>query len=327
MLPLARYRARFVAADSVSLSPFPGPVWRGAFGNALKQVVCVTRLRECPPCLLYRSCPYSYVFETPPPLNAEKMRKYPAAPHPFALEVEAAEQLIPPGEKCELGFTLFGRGNQYLPYVVYALERVAERGLGPGKGKLQLVSVLQEQRTGCGQWDAIYAPEAALDPFPPASPVVPELPATLRFRLQTPLRLKGDGTPLGVQAFAFGPFFSNLLRRVSMLTYFHTDTPLDTDFAALTRSARGVVIREARLAWSEQHRHSSRQGREIPLGGLVGEFTVEGRDAKTFWPILWLGQYTHAGAAAVMGLGAYRIEPASLRAQPVSPSPCETIVQ
>ena len=87
VLPLARYRLRFKPSGEGRLPAYAGSAWRGALGHALKKVVCVTDLNACPPCLLYRCCPYPYIFETPPPLAAQKMRKYTAAPHPFLLEL------------------------------------------------------------------------------------------------------------------------------------------------------------------------------------------------------------------------------------------------
>jgi hypothetical protein len=53
----------------IVMNPLPdysGAAWRGVFGHALKQLVCVTRERNCLDCLLYRSCVYPYIFEAPP---------------------------------------------------------------------------------------------------------------------------------------------------------------------------------------------------------------------------------------------------------------------
>src|SRR6266404_2977301 len=91
-LPFARYRLRFKPRGKVQLPEYTGSAWRGALGHALKKAVCVTHLNACPPCLLYRSCPYPYIFETPPPPGADKMRNYTAAPHPFLLEPQEAPE-------------------------------------------------------------------------------------------------------------------------------------------------------------------------------------------------------------------------------------------
>jgi hypothetical protein len=61
-LPVARYRLTFRAVDDLRLPAYAGSAWRGAFGHALKRLVCVTREPACPPCLLYRSCAYPYVI-------------------------------------------------------------------------------------------------------------------------------------------------------------------------------------------------------------------------------------------------------------------------
>lgn len=70
-------------------------MFRGAFGRALQHVVCVTRTLDCPPCALKDRCLYPYVFETPPPPDAQIMRKYPAAPHPFVLTPPPADERSP----------------------------------------------------------------------------------------------------------------------------------------------------------------------------------------------------------------------------------------
>ena len=109
------------------------------------------------------------------------------------------------------------------------------------------------------------------------------------------------------QEFRFADLFSSLLRRISMLTYFHTDTPLETDFAGLTAEARDVALSDARLSWLDWTRYSSRQDTTMQMGGLVGELTVDLSDHPHLWPYLRLGQWTHAGKGTSMGLGRYRL--------------------
>lgn len=312
-LPVGRYRARLRAVDTVRLPAYSGSAWRGAFGHALKRLVCVTRLDECKGCLLYRSCPYSYVFETPPPLAADRMRTYPAAPHPFVLDLLEHPEIVEAGECYRLGFTLFGRGNAQLAYFVAALERAARAGIGPGRGRLALDAVEQEREPGSGRWHDIYLPGAPLDPLAPACPE-PGAPPTagVRVVLETPLRLKAESEPARPSAFRFGTFYSHLLRRVSMLAYFHTGEALEMDFAAAVREARAVPLAGAKLAWHDMQRHSARQNRQVPLGGLTGSFELAPQELAPFWLMLWLGRFTHVGAATSMGLGAYRLEPAGL---------------
>lgn len=74
VLPFSVFRFNFSTDQPIKLPQYPGSAWRGAFGHALKKTVCIVRNTPCGDCLLKSSCAYSYLFETPPPANTEKMR-------------------------------------------------------------------------------------------------------------------------------------------------------------------------------------------------------------------------------------------------------------
>lgn len=305
-LPLARYRLHFETADPVRFPDYAGSAWRGIFGRTLKRLVCVTREPVCADCLLYRSCVYPYIFETPPDPEVGKLRKYTAAPHPFVLAPgPEASGVLSAGAVSTLDITLFGHGNRYLPYVVHALDQAGRQGIGKQRGRLVLQRIEQHHQES---WQAIYAESGRLAPLPPAAPAIPPCPERLTLVLETPLRLKVDGRLSTPERFSFGTLFSNLLRRISLLTAFHTDTPLETDFAGLTRAARAVEVTDAALRWQDWTRYSTRQDTLLQMGGLLGRIILSGAELEPFWPYLWLGQWTHAGKGTSMGLGRYRIE-------------------
>lgn len=308
-LPVARHRLHLQADTAVHLPDYAGSMWRGALGHALKRTVCVTGARHCPDCLLYRSCVYPYVFETPPPENAAKLRKYPAAPHPFVIEPWPDCRELAAGEAFGVDLVLIGRGHAQLAYFIEALRRAGEHGVGKGaargEGRYTLASLAQETAAG---WQTIYAPGSRLEPLPTGTPDVPPLPAgAVRVELPTPLRLKVGDDLVTPDRLRFRDFFSHLLRRVSLLSYFHTDTPLDADFRALVQAAEAVSLTDIDLRWQDWTRYSSRQDALLQMGGLVGGFTLPGAALAPFWPYLWLGQWTHLGKGAVMGLGRYRL--------------------
>jgi len=308
-LPLARYRLTFATLDPVRLPDYAGSAWRGVFGHALKRLVCVTREPRCPQCLLYRSCVYPYLFETPPDPGAGKLRKYTAAPHPFVLSPDPASRgNLPPASLVQVGITLFGHGNRHLPYIIHALEQAGNRGIQRARLSLQRVEQADSQAV---QWSIIYVPGGPLTPAAPSMPIVPACPGRVTLRLETPLRLRVADHYLTPEGFRFGALFGNLLRRVSLLTTFHTDRPLETDFAALTRAARAIEAAQVELRWHDWTRYSSRQDTLLKMGGLLGRVTLAGADLEPFWPYLWLGQWTHAGKGTSMGLGKYRIESSS----------------
>lgn len=318
-LPLARYRLRFQARSAVDLPRFAGSTWRGILGHALKKAVCVTHEPQCGRCLLLHACAHAYVFETPPPPRSDKMRKYTAAPHPFVLTPEPEARVLQSGDTYTLGLTLIGHGNRQLPYLIHALSQGARSGVGKSRGVLELLQVEQETTPGETSWNTIHEPGSPLQALPVNSPAIPPSPtAPVRMMLNTPLRLKRDGKPVGPDALTFADLFSNLLRRVSMLSYFHTDTPLETDFAHLTEQARAWRNSlQVQLEWQHWRRYSSRQKAHVGMDGLMGEVILLPEGLTRFWPYLWLGQFVHAGAGTTMGQGHYTL--ASLPPSPSTP--------
>lgn len=311
LIPLKIYRFHYNSTLPIRLPDYPGSAWRGALGHALKHTVCVVRNTPCNQCLLKNACAYSYIFETPPPADTEKMRKYPAAPHPFVLRVPKHSSRETP---YHIDLTLFGHGQRFFPYLIHALQTAGKEGIA---GQRQVFELTQIDDVDCqGNVLCIYQ-DGELQPQQPAiSPPVPDMPARIELSFHTPLRIKHDQKNLTADNFNFGALFSTLLRRISMISYFHTDTPLDTDFAGLTAKARTVEFHEPQLHWYDWTRYSSRQQTEMNMGGLLGSIDLNMQGLEEFWPYLWLGQWTHVGKGTSMGMGAYTINPTSLPTRP-----------
>lgn len=305
-LGAARYRLTLRAATPIRLPGYAGSAWRGVLGHALKRTVCVTREPRCDACLLYRSCVYPYVFETPPPADTAKLRKYPAAPHPFVVEPWPDCRNVAVGDAFGLDLVLIGRGRAQLPYFIEALRRAGASGIGAGAGRYAVEAVAQES---ADDWVEIYRPGAPLQPPTDIRAGLPPVPAagSLRIELLTPLRLKIDNALATAERLRFRDFFAHLLRRVSLLSYFHTDTPLETDFRGLVQAAQAIDWQAIDLRWQDWTRYSSRQDALLHMGGLAGTLRLPTAGMEPFWPYLWLGQWTHVGKAAVMGLGRYQL--------------------
>jgi len=306
-LPISLFQFKFRFEGNSQLPAYAGSAWRGAFGSALKQTVCVVKDTPCQHCMLKDSCAYPYIFETPPPPHSEKMCKYTAAPHPFVIKARLEKQHN--SNEYQLGIILFGRSYRYLPYIIHAFDKAGKHGLGGKRQRFQLEQVNQLQAGQAPQ--LIYQDGKLLQAALSETIAIPDCPSELTIRLDTPLRIKQDGQNCNEQRLTFAAFFGSLLRRQSMLTYFHTDQPLETDFAGLMAEARAVDISGRQLGWHDWTRYSSRQQTQMNMGGLLGSFSLSG-DLQHFWPYLWLGQWTHTGKGTSMGLGAYTITAASL---------------
>ncbi len=289
VLTVGRYRLALAARSAGRLSDWTGSAWRGAFGRALKQAVCLTDMKHCPPCPLFDRCIHARIFETAPPAGQAKMRKYTTAPRPYVLLPDKGGA-VEKGDRIDIEVRLFGEANQHHELVLGALERAAWKGLGKSDISLEpLKRSDPEIRT------LNTAPGKDL---PPAK-------GDLELRLLTPLRLRIQDRYVGPDELNFGDFFSVLLRRLSMLCTFHEQQPFAADFRSLVTEARAIAWQDASLRLVPLKRFSSRQKTAIDMSGLVGRLSLSAASAARFRPWLWLGQYTLLGRGCVMGLGHY----------------------
>lgn len=304
-LPVGRYRLEFRAAGPYQIRGYRGSAWRGLLGHALKKLVCIAHDIRCEDCMIYRSCVYPYVFETRKERGGAPGSVAEAAPHPYVLAVEAAwQRRIVEGETVEV--TLIGEGNRAAVYVLYALREGAARGIGAERVELRLEGIEQQEQAG-GRWRRALLEGGLLDLREAETPTAPAMPAVARARLVTPLRIRRESDLVAPERLGLDEFVAAVLRRLALLTRFHTPAMWRMDHAGLRALAAGARVLEKRLYWQDWARYSNRQGRKVPMGGVMGEFVVEMRGLEGLWPLLWVGQWVHVGKGAVMGLGRYEV--------------------
>jgi len=325
-LELSRMRLLLVPEGGHQGQVLPtAPAWRGAFGTALRHAACLTGAPSCEGCTARWQCHYAYLFETPPPPLTTRMRRYPAAPHPFVLWTESAPQDANQSATTPhvLGFSLIGKGITHADLVLRILERVAHRGVGRGGVPWR---VLDRQIAGPQNpedWHSFTHLEhgaAAVSGHRWPVPAMADLP--WRIEWLTPLRLQHEGQVL--RMLNGRVLLSALLRRISLLSYFHMGNELEAPFAEWAERAHSLELQQQGLRWQRGTRQSSRQGTTVPLDGLTGELFVDGRDRPwlaELWPWFWLGQWLHLGKSASLGLGQYRIS--SLTAPVIPPRPSQ----
>jgi len=305
MLELARFRLELRAEEAIVLPPYKGSALRGGFGATFKKVVCALRDGDCSRCMLRSSCAYSYIFETPPPPDARMMRKYPYAPHPFVLEPPLEDKTeYAPGEVLSFGLVLVGRAIEYLPYFLYTFGELGRIGLGKGRGRF---SLKRAWAVGPEGEEVVYEGEMFRRPSFRSSSEVATLPGLTEVSLSflTPTRIKySERLVLDLE---FHILVRSLLRRISLLSYFHCGRELKLDFRGLIDRARDVETAERDLRWYDWERYSGRQKVRMKLGGFVGRVSFRG-ELEEFWPLLVLGQEVHVGKGTSFGLGWYRIE-------------------
>ncbi len=304
------------------LPSYKGSTLRGGFGYAFRRVVCAIKSKDCTGCLLKEKCVYSYIFETPPPPDTKIMRKYTSAAHPFVIEPPPERRRgYKPGDEISFGLTLIGRAIDYLPYFIYTFDELGRIGLGKGKAKYELKTVKTIptlEKGGRGDLETsgtIYDSETkTLKTFNPQSlsisfnhsdlsPASPHSHLTLSF--ETPARIVYNGhLTLDLE---FHILIRNLLRRLSLLYYFHCGgEPSEWDFKGIIKKAEEVQVKSKSLRWHDWERYSARQDSRMKMGGFVGEIAFEG-DIGPFMPLIKAGEVLHVGKGTSFGLGKYGI--------------------
>lgn len=302
--PAARYRFDFTVETPLHLPQYAGSTLRGAFGHALKRTVCVTRERDCKTCPLYRSCAHPAIFAPPAPAK-HAAQKFSEIPAPYAIEPPPwGARAYSPGERIHFHVVLIGHALKHLPVIVHAWQTAFLHGIGPAKGRARLAGVFQDEGG-----IPVYRPgPGRIEPHTATLPAAPmPAPGHLILEFHTPLRLQQNGRPLRAAELTPDRLLMGLVKRTALLSDLHAGQPLDLDFRALARHA-ATIDGETNLHWRDWGRYSSRQQREMKLGGVVGTWALRG-ELSPFWPFIHLGQWLHVGKETVFGLGHYRIAP------------------
>lgn len=306
--PLARYRFEWRVSTPLRLPDFAGSTLRGAFGHALRQLACMTHQKECGGCPLISTCPYPAIFSPPPPAE-HTLQKFSAIPVPYVIEPpECGSQFLVPGDKFTFNMVLIGNALKELPLIILAWRRALARGIGAGDGTAELTGVFHCNDAG---ETAIHRPDMG------AISVHPQIiqlkttefkdsgstRATLHF--STPLRLQLNGHALPPDKLNTRTLLMALVRRANLLAEFHGNGPLLENFTPLLAAA-AEIRDEKRLVWRDWTRYSSRQQQKMTLGGVVGEWVLEG-SLGPFAHYLDIGQWLHVGKEAAFGLGRYSL--------------------
>lgn len=277
----------FVPGTALRMQAHPGSAWRGAFGHALKRMVCAMRLRPC------EGCPLAGVCIHPAFFGAESAAE---ASRPYVLCPDRAphDGVLRAGQAFRVRLTLLPAAEPAAPYAMRALLQAAANGISARRIALDCVAITD---AGSGQ------PLDPGKPLPPAEALhCPPPPAAVLLRLATPLRIRLSGDLLTGRSLLPSHLVAAALRRLRLL-----GLPVATDLsqAACAESA-GLQFTEKQLGWLETTRFSSRQNTAMQMGGIVGDAVLGLGGTRHVWPMLWAASILHLGKGASMGFG--RIE-------------------
>lgn len=205
-------------------------------------------------------------------------------PRPFVLRATHLDgAFVPVGEVFQFHIHSFQTREDRFGLVRDALARASAAGLGPTRGRAQLLPATPEASV-----------RVSLEP-------TDEPVSRIRVHFLTPTELKGG--PLD----DFGTLFARARDRVASLRAQYGDGPLDIDFKRLGERARTIRTTGAALQTRDSQRTSSRTGQTHTLGGQTGYVDFEG-DLREFLPWLEAAAWTGVGRQTVWGKGAIRID-------------------
>jgi hypothetical protein len=286
---------------------------RGALFSALRRDFCLDpQAPACPGCRARQACPVCSLLAT---VDEDSPRGIEVA-RPCTVQPPLEGRTIyGPGDAFSFGVTLFGDAVDLLPYVIIAVRRMGETGVGnryraPGRFAVQRIEAIDPfsgntQKVYLQGDDMVRRPQMPVthEAVLSACRRLNSLP-TVSLELLTPTRLVANGAL--VKRLTFPVFLRRLLRRLTDLTHTAAASHPGFDHEALLRQAKDVWVTEDRTRWMDVPSYSSRQSRFTPIGGLLGEVTFEG-DLKPFAPWLLWGSITHVGKDATKGGGWYRL--------------------
>ena len=329
-IPIARYRFTAAMRAGVRLPGYAGSLLRGQFGAALRQVACMTRQPTCGGCPLLNTCPYTRIFEAPPPV-VHALQKFSNIPNAYVMEPPLATADLAPADLCAGDLLVFhmvlaGQAISQLPLVVFAWQRALAHGLTRDRAAadLQAVDWMDSAGTAHRIWEAsapillehpatVSVPQLGSSQSSQWSAVVAtnQLPlSALTLQIHTPLRLQHQGHPVRPNSLTPHVLVAALARRVALVMEFHAgQTEWGAQVPPLAQMADALQD-ERDLHWHDWTRYSSRQQQEMTLGGVMGRWTLRGsaRTLDALWPWLWLGQWLHVGKNATMGMGGYALQ-------------------
>ncbi|MFC0322776.1 CRISPR system precrRNA processing endoribonuclease RAMP protein Cas6 [Gallibacterium melopsittaci] len=299
VLPIARYCFQFQVTQPIVLPDYAGSALRGVFGRALRKICCMTKQPECKSCPLYRTCPYTNIFETPAPEN-HQLQHFSQVPNGYIIEPpEWGVKEYQTGEILQFHLVLVGKLISQLPLITFAFKRALEYDLAGGKANLTnlylspinqpVQSILENDRIIDHQ-DYVCLPK--------------QFSSQMELDFQTPLRLQENGKPLRANQITLERFLISLAKRISLLMEFHA-VPIALDFPTLIAQIPQIKSSH-QLHWQDWTRYSSRQKQKMTLGGLMGKWQLE--NVSSEWAkLLYIGQWLHNGKNTTFGLGHYYI--------------------
>ncbi len=279
---------------------YPSFIFRSVLGKELKRMACIFKGSVCSECSLKYTCVYSYMFESP--VNKDNPIIYGRnfVSHPFLLWSENV--LGRKVKRIVLEVLLIGKGIEYLPYIYFAFLKAGEIGIFKERNKYRINDVLTSEGSIMQSKEKIKMNFERDEWFLDDASNINA--SSVSVYLLSPYRVKYGGK-YGTD-FSAIDFFNSVKRRMVILGKFYGN--LKEEEIIYAAFGGKYKIFEKNMYWYDLNYYSARQGQRLKLGGVLGNFAIEGRLGPMEISLLKGAEIFHIGKNPSFGLGKIKVE-------------------
>ena len=258
-------RFSFVARESIHFPPGKSAnILRGAFGVIFRRIACVPHCTGARDCELRASCPYARMFE--PSALGNGPSGLADWPRPFVFRATHLDgSTVAQGAPFSFDLNLFDIRSPAITYLALAFAQLAREGIGPRRGRADLVGVSRLNETGDAVariFDGTTLLQQGAEAMQLSLQPLPEAVNRVRLRFMTPTELKGGERVTDRPEFAV--LASRIRDRLSTLRNLYDDGPLDIDFRGFGERAGRVRMTRCDLRRVDLVRQAAGPGRFTP---------------------------------------------------------------
>lgn len=229
---------------------------------------------------------------------------------PRPLTIEPPEpRLYERDELFRFGLTVIGKAQTLLPHLTRAVQQMGQHGIGPGRGRFELVGAEAYHPLLDAQQPLMNQPSLQVTAEQISEAAAKGLPDQITLELRSPLRLIAADRLVKQPDAAV--FIQRLIERCQNLATYYAETPPERE--AWLAAMPDLLADAGRLQtvyndtwWVESWSGSRRRRGYTPVSGLMGAFRWAGDVTRLRFWLLW-GQSLHVGKDAVKGNGWYAI--------------------
>ncbi len=284
------------------LPKWKGNIIRGALGNALKKISCLTGRNNCYACNLYINCAYGYLYRAKTKGLVLSKIKHFTKPYVIKPPLEGKE-FFEKGDTIKFSIVLFGDAIRFENDLLRALNAMCSNGLGMknNRAKLRIKRIFVEnpfrnERAIIYENQELY--ESKLCIYERDLKV--KMPELFEIKFLTPFRLLKQNSLIAEPS--FGDLFKFMLRKYSSIFYQYLHKLPNIDLDKLLKKAEKIETFSANL---KKFQFVYKNETEIFISGemkFLGKLNVDAKKVLSFC------QLSHVGKRASYGHGWYIIK-------------------